>query len=203
VRFRGENVDPVERRVVNTITANDAAAALLETITIGGRRKKYAIVLAGLYCEIPVRALAERFSVSPATIRRWQRSALAASRHPAFIKIWPFEGVKPASVLHDFIQRDHQLAEILRADACCEGCSGSLAQPGSPGRGRPRRYCSDACRQAAYRARRARRELGLRPPGVPVGRPGARPARLRPASGPYRGEGAQVGEIVVSATGAS
>ena len=156
MRFRGENVDPVERRVVNTITANDAAAALLTTIGAGGRSQRNAILLAGLSCGVPVRALAARFGVSPATIRRWQSWALSSSRHPAWMSaIWPFEGEKPASVLRDVIQRDHQLAEILRADVCCERCSGSFAQQGSPARGRPRRYCSDACRQAAYRARRA------------------------------------------------
>ena len=157
MRFRRKNVDPVERRVVNTITANDAAAALLETITHAGLREENAILLAGLYCEVPVRALAERFGVSPATIRRWQREALASSRHPAWMRVWPFEGEKPASVLRDVIQHDGQLTEILRAAACCKGCSRPFAQEESPGQGRPRRYCSDACRQAAYRARRPQR----------------------------------------------
>jgi hypothetical protein len=41
----------------------------------------------------------------------------------------------------------------------CEGCGAQLAQPAT---GRPRRTCSDACRQRAYRRRQF-------PPPLPVG----------------------------------
>jgi endogenous inhibitor of DNA gyrase (YacG/DUF329 family) len=38
----------------------------------------------------------------------------------------------------------------------CPACGASFAQPDDPGR--KRRFCSDACKQAAYRARKGARE---------------------------------------------
>ncbi|MEV5085947.1 helix-turn-helix transcriptional regulator [Streptomyces sp. NPDC056159] len=59
----------------------------------------------------------------------------------------------------------------------CEFCGSPLA--GGPGRGRPRKYCGDACRQAAHR-RRLNGDTAARP-SAPLPAPAAGPAELRPA----------------------
>lgn len=52
----------------------------------------------------------------------------------------------------------------------CEACGKSIEEPGkdSPRRGRPPRFCSEACRARAYRARRGGRRKALPPRGRAV-----------------------------------
>jgi Sigma-70, region 4 len=59
-------------------------------------------------------------------------------------------------VLMEVLQQDRELAALADLDPRCEHCT--VLIPGGAARvlvrGRPRRFCSNSCRQAAYRARR-------------------------------------------------
>ncbi|MFE7635117.1 hypothetical protein ACFU7Z_13945 [Kitasatospora sp. NPDC057518] len=80
-------------------------------------------------------------------------------RHPAGYQLVAelADGVPPALV--------SQLEKLERALLReCATCQRNVLPPAGPVGGRPRKYCSDACRQAAYRARREPANQGLAAP---------------------------------------
>ncbi|MEU5743341.1 hypothetical protein ABZ784_35815 [Streptomyces tendae] len=109
-------------------------------------------------------AIAEYFSVTPAEAEELVRSGLAMLRHPDCLQILQsYRDDRDHTLLIDNYLRDQIRDELVRgrleeafAPIChlCGltfVCERLVLHP--RGRGRPRKYCSNACRQKAYRKR--------------------------------------------------
>ncbi len=146
----------------------------------------------------------------PTTRRAARRSAKAPARtalrhRPPPTRRRPREGVTPPcdsrdmadSTTHRRPPRAHEPDRIVASWSCpvCERPTPRFARPG-----RARIYCTNACRQRAYRCRREQRAAGH--PALPVvdperGRSFERSHALRPASDPVvRGRHDSIGRAI-------
>ena len=100
-----------------------------------------------------------RFDIPVGQIGRLSRTAMAWIRHPKRLMAGfeaELEGVVATSADLQILLRKFGLAELEAAPRCAH-CKRPVIAPhhlDRPAVGRPRKFCSNACRQAAYRARK-------------------------------------------------
>lgn len=111
------------------------------------------------YCSGACRQAAYRERKQPRKGRELKRCPLCGElfevtrRGKKFCDYWD-EAEDDCKTAQDDLQEDSEEAAQARRDATCENCG---EPAGWSGRGRPRRYCSDRCKTAAYRRRQAAR----------------------------------------------
>ncbi|WP_405933642.1 hypothetical protein [Streptomyces sp. NBC_00827] len=140
-------------------------------------RDRATVLLARVLYEAPIQLIAERLQVSEKQAERLLGLGLSSMRHPSRAQLLiPVLGddEDDETLLIDgkmrALIRQWRLEELF-APRCehCERPYSARAVPipalwgGIGPQGRPRRYCSDACRQKAYRERR--RAAGRSPRG--------------------------------------
>jgi hypothetical protein len=112
---------------------------------------------------------AQHFGIPLERVKGIQWQTVSRLRHPSrpgtMDLITELEGVVPTSAEFRVMLRQLGLAE-LDAPSLCAHCRRPAVLPrlSRSSGGRPRKFCSDACRQAAYRVRGKQR--GGRPPSV-------------------------------------
>jgi hypothetical protein len=163
---RNGETDPTGQRVLSAMIAKDAAEEL--RVVLKSMPPEEMIVLTALSAGVPARVLARRFGVTPKTIRNVRAKAISKLRHPSagarMSKLASdFVDETPEQLLGNLIRQDPRLATVaeryLRGmeQGTCAHCSARIQEAALRGAGgRPRKYCSSACRQAAYRTRSKR-----------------------------------------------
>jgi hypothetical protein len=131
----------------------DVITAVLNTLP---ERERDALVLY-LYRGATISDLSERFQVPPHRVRGIISTAMSKIRHPSralLLRDIAGDGGYELAASELLRMVDISLTTGFRRLSECAQCGAGidLVFYGSPGR--PRRYCSAACRQAAYRARR-------------------------------------------------
>ena len=147
---RNVNRSPVEDRVVGRLNAEDLRRVL------DGFDQRRKLIIAGLFIGIPRAEIARRFGISPQYL--WKIGYEAMSRLRSFYYgEFYFNGFddRCSEVLLSIIREDRDLGRIAQSlmvagSPCCENCFRPISHRSS---GRPRKYCTPACRQASYRAR--------------------------------------------------
>lgn len=133
--------------------------------TLRGIGKEHAIVfLAIVLYNAPSELIAERLQLQPDRVSRIFSRTVSVLRHPSravALADYAYE----INAFDPIILIDDQLRSLIREwrieemfEQVCGQCGDPMPVPWSaserPRTGRPRQYCSNACRQKAYRRRR-------------------------------------------------
>lgn len=141
----------------------DRTTLLASTLRSLGKERAIVFMAVVLY-NAKLESIAEKLQMEPSRVWRLWRLAVSALRHPSramALRDYAFG-------LEDFDRTrliDGELRALIREwrvaamfEPTCEQCIRPLDIPWvaalQPRPGRPRRYCSNACRQKAYRMRR-------------------------------------------------
>jgi hypothetical protein len=160
---RSGETDPTGQRVISAMVAKEAVEAL--RVILKSQHPEEVIVLAAVSAGVPIRVLARRFGMTPKTVRSVYAVAVSKLRHPSMggrllALAEDLASETPEQLLANLIRQDAELAAVaeryLRGmeQTHCVHCSARIQEVVRAGAGgRPRKYCSPACRQAAYRTR--------------------------------------------------
>lgn len=119
------------------------------------------LVLAARFSGIRRGYIAAHFKTTPRAVREIEALAMERMRKPYWL-LFDYAELEEqhyhlGQVLMEVLREDPELAALADLYPRCEHCADLI--PGGPARvlvrGRPRRFCSNSCRQAAYRARRS------------------------------------------------
>ncbi|MGV9504779.1 hypothetical protein [Streptomyces tendae] len=129
-------------------------------------RQRATVFLAVVLYNAPDQLIGEKLQMPPARVRQIFSMAASFLRHPivatAELRDLAYEIDADAGTLIDdelrALIREWHLEETFQpvCAACARPLPAPLVSTLQPRSGRPRRYCSNACRQKAYRARRKR-----------------------------------------------
>lgn len=160
--------DSVQRAVTNRDAARIFSADLITTLeSITALRR--AILVEVLANHLPSSQIAEKLGITTQEVRRQYRRAIGSLKHPSrsqgmrvedetdveeLLRYYVVSG-SAFGVTTEHVQCEtHGWQEVVPTAARCTLCPCELPRHLSE-LGRSRRYCSNACRQKAYRQRKA------------------------------------------------
>jgi hypothetical protein len=155
----------IHRDSVSAHGISEALAEQLRPVIFNSLSEIQILILAGVLNDIPVHVLARRLGVTPAKVKKIQAKTFSALRHPSRAgQLRDYlPGDDSGKVLKPVIQQDKDLDALIRDSRECKYCLGPVDEWKW---GRPRLYCSAACRQASYRARHSNAAGHGTPPTV-------------------------------------
>lgn len=136
---------------------------LLGEVMRGLGRERASVFLASALFNAPIDEIGVKLGLPPSHVDWRLRSAISALRHPSHVHV--LQGLVFDEDFGRYLLIDAELRALVREwgldvlfERICLQCRGPLEVPkprlgGRRGEGRPRRYCSNACRQKAYRKR--------------------------------------------------
>lgn len=159
-----------------TSAVDGPVAAEVLRKALDGLSERKRLVIAARLSGVSLILLARRFVVSITQIRREEAQAFSRMRHPYLsTPLVAFSEEQPTRFLAEIWQEDHSLSKLIHEyrgqdQPHCKQCGGPVGWPkedrvrqSEVGYGRlsgcRRLYCSNACRQTAYRARRRTRRI--------------------------------------------
>ncbi|WP_063047340.1 RNA polymerase sigma factor [Nocardia pseudovaccinii] len=148
---RGAHPDPVQRRGTSQVARDQLAAALRDALdTIPAPARAVFVLMDIEY--LTTQEVAATLGVSAASVRRRRAQALSILRTPSPVHNLAQYRADLAAYLHD-VDLSALLGQPLGHGARhrCDQCDQPLGRRARSGR--PPRYCSNACRQRAYRLR--------------------------------------------------
>jgi hypothetical protein len=134
----------------------------LMRIVLGYMQPEERLVLAARFSGIRRGSIATHFKMTSGAVRAIEARAMEHMQRSLYGEVLRDyadleEHYHLGQVLMEVLQHDPELAALANLDPRCEHCAALI--PGGAARvlvrGRPRRFCSNSCRQAAYRARRS------------------------------------------------
>jgi hypothetical protein len=164
----GGHSDPTADRVVSAL-ARDGANELLRRELRRHLTYEEALVLAAGAAGIPLVLVASRLGKSERTIQRMVHSSGRRLRFEMTefftVRHGPLKDIMadaPTGVLDQIVRADGALMALVdeylaRRAGSCRACDAPVEWTA---RGRPREYCTNRCRQRAYRARAREQESG-------------------------------------------
>ncbi len=139
-------------------TAERARVGRVEALLAELPRERLVVLLATAVYGLTDRETSERFGIPLDQVEGIKGQTMSRVRHPSRLvsmdALAELDGVVPTSTEFRSMLQRLGLAQ-LDAPRVCAHCQrpAILPQVSRPAGGRPRKFCSSACRQAAYRAR--------------------------------------------------
>ncbi|WP_328564874.1 hypothetical protein [Streptomyces coelicoflavus] len=129
-------------------------------------RQRATVFLAVVLYNAPDQLIGEKLRIHPVRVRQAFRRAASVLRHPASATelrnlAYEADAFDAGALIDDEMRaliREWRLEETFQplCTVCARPLPAPLVNTLQPRSGRPRLYCSNACRQKAYRARRKR-----------------------------------------------
>jgi ferredoxin len=141
----------------------ERTTVLADTLRSLGQERATVFLAVVLY-NASVELVAEKLGLEVGRVIRHFSIAVSALRHPSRSQrlrdyMWELDSLDPTILIDDQLRaliRDWRLQEMF--EPLCRQCGRPMSVAwsaiGQPRTGRPRQYCSNACRQKAYRMRR-------------------------------------------------
>lgn len=141
----------------------ERTTVLADTLRSLGQERATVFLAVVLY-NASVESVAEKLGLEVGRVVRHFSIAVSALSHPSRSQplqayMWELDSVDPTILIDDQLRaliRDWRLQEMFEplCGQCGRPMSVAWSAIGQPRTGRPRQYCSNACRQKAYRMRR-------------------------------------------------
>jgi hypothetical protein len=156
----GSRSDPTGDRVISALS-RDAANELLRR-ELSRLSDEERLIVAARSIGVPLIVLASRFGGTERMVRLTERYALLRLRYPVVSYRYVEEGALKealgegaANVFSEIVSKDSALITLIeehstKRTGICKVCKASIQGPVA---GRRREYCSNRCRQRAYRTR--------------------------------------------------
>ena len=144
----------MSRRRYREVTPPPLDVSMIGSVLDSLSEREANIVIATVILGTPTRVICNMYGITPEQMREIKRRTMLKLQHTSRARVIENEWSDQQWTLFSPDLR-RQIAELTQcAPPPCEQCGVPMDWPPAPDRGgRPRTYCSSACRQKAYRLR--------------------------------------------------